>query len=136
MRFDAVLEGLQALFDARVVALVAAAHRFLLGEVLSCLGERRLLGGELFLEDLALALARARAVGRRFLRELPGARALRGRRRRVWRRRRDIDLARHDLALLLFGFAPVVGVRPAAVRVAALPDFGDLLRARRRRDQR
>src|SRR5438067_1070497 len=53
---DVVLEGLQPFQHLRKVALVAAALRFLLGELLLRLGEQPLLGGEFLLQDLALAL--------------------------------------------------------------------------------
>src|SRR5256885_879476 len=62
----------------------------------------------------------------------PGARRRLLRRRRR-RRRGDVDLPRHHLALLLLGFAPVVGVGPATVRALALEDLGHRLLRRRRR---
>src|SRR5687768_2713459 len=67
--FDAVLVRPQPLLDARIVALLAAAHRLLLRQRLPCLGKRLLFAGELVLQDLALALARARALAHRLARE-------------------------------------------------------------------
>src|SRR5687768_16145677 len=119
---DAFLERLQPLLDARIVALVAAAHRLLLGERLARLGERGLLAGQLLLQDLALAPLAGGALGARFAREI-------GRPRRLLRRG-DVDLARHQLALLLLRLAPVVGVGPMPLRVAALEDLRELGRRR------
>src|SRR5687767_9251579 len=123
---DAFLERLQPLLDARIVALVAAAHRLLLGERLARLGERGLLAGELLLQDLALAPLAGGALGARFARKI---RWRRGRPRRLLRRA-DVDLARHQLALLLLRLAPVVGVGPMPLRVAALEDLRELGRRR------
>src|SRR5947207_945908 len=53
--------------------------------------------------------------------------------RRRWRARCDVDLPRHHVALLLLGFAPVVGVGLATVCALALEDLGHWLLLRRRR---
>src|SRR3954466_2755400 len=124
--FDAVLEGLQALEHSRVVALVAAAHAFLLRELLLRLGEIGFLAGELLLEDLALLALGVRPIGRRFSRET--VLSLLG-------RRRDVDLGRDQLALAAGGFARIVGVARAPRSVDALVDLAALLRRGRGRSQ-
>src|SRR5687768_15064270 len=90
--FDTVLVGLKPLEDPRVVALVAAAHRFLLGERLARPHEILLLRDQLLLEDLALAAFRVRAVAGGLARETR-ARLRLGR----GRRGRDVDLRGDEL---------------------------------------
>src|SRR5438105_6705124 len=128
-------DRLQAIFDARVVALVARAHPLLGGEILLRLGERGLLVGELLLEDLALALARRGALRGALSRKLAWSPAARCRSSSAlrWRGGRDVHLTGDDLALHLFAFAPVIGVSPVAVGATALEDFsrGRLLARRR-----
>ena len=126
MILDGFFVRLQPIEDPRVVAFVAGAHGLLLGERLARLIQRFLFGGKLALEDLALSLARALALARGLARK-----RRRGARRRLRLRlgewRRDVDLARDELALLLLGLAPVVGVRDLPRFVAALEDLGDAL---------
>src|SRR5206468_2420289 len=56
VQVDVVLIRLQPLEHPGIVLLVAAADRFLVGELLPGLGEQLLLGGQLLFQDLALAL--------------------------------------------------------------------------------
>src|SRR4030095_406152 len=123
---DRFLERLEALLDARIVALVAAADRLLLGERLARIGERGLLARQLLLQDFALPVPARQALGARFAREGRGGRCGPA----GLLRRRDVDLRGDLLALLLFGLAPVVRVRPAPLRIAALEDLREL-RSRR-----
>src|SRR4051812_8533910 len=124
--FDAVLERLQALEHSRVVALVAGAHAFLLGELLLRLGEIGFLAGELLLEDLALLALGVRPIGRRFSRE--AVLSLLG-------RRRHVDLGRDELALAAGGFTRIVRVARTPRSVDALVDLAALLRRGRERSQ-
>src|SRR3989441_4645822 len=124
MDLEAVFVRLQALKDARVIALVARAHRFLLRQVLLRFRQKLLLGGELLFQDFALALLRADAIRGRLPREAgPG-----GRRplHRDLLGRDYIDLARDKVALLARRVALVAGVQRPAGPVDALVDFRDL----------
>ena len=124
MKVDVVLERLQALDHPRVIALVAAALRLLLGKRLTCLGQQALLGLELALQDLALPGGRVRPRGR----GLPGERGGR------LLRRHDVHLAGDELALLPGRVALVARIERPAVGVRAFVDFGDLRARRARKD--
>src|SRR5882672_156181 len=68
VQVDCFLVGLQALLHPRVVALVARAYAFLLGELLLRVGQQLLLVLELGFEDLAtvlVAVHSARGAARR-----------------------------------------------------------------------
>src|SRR6185436_7958150 len=93
-----------------------------------CLGQRRLLAEQLLLEDLALAALGGGGLGRRLPREatelarcarrgLAGVRLL---------PRHDVDLPRHERALLAGGVALVARVQRPAGTVDALVDLRGL----------
>src|SRR5258706_7684444 len=121
-----------------LLRIVAAAGRFLLGELLLRLDEKLLLGRELLLQDLALALLRGGLRGRGFSGKSIAAPTFsrHGPRGRRLLRRHDIDLARYELALLAFRVLLVAGVEGPAAAIEAFVDFRDLgVRERGRRRQ-
>src|SRR2546427_6044285 len=126
MNFEAVFVRLQPFQHARVIALVARAHRFLLRQVLLRLRQELLLGGELLFQDFALALLRAGAIRGRLPREAGSGAGGRRPLHRDLLCRDYIDLARDKVALLARRVALVAGVQRPAGPVDALVDFRDL----------
>src|SRR5579859_4920680 len=113
VQVDRLLEGLQPVLDAHVVALVAAALPLLLGELLLRVAEQALLRLELVLEDLAAALVAREHRAARFRRH--GARYGDG--------GNDGDLARHHGAALADGVALDVRVGRPTHRVRTAIDL-------------